>query len=184
MPRLTTFQNPEHTKEDLIAELEFHEEAERLIKGMYFGNWHTDDLGDEYPEQMCLIGCAASATARTREERIKLAHTSPTTLRRILEEHYGIPEAVSAFADMIFEHGEENEDKATHTYSSTDFAVKFIENIEEGVDLMEMFYPFLETIFHQFTKVQAETIMETFLQHVKIAKYEGANVRAIWGEEE
>ena len=184
MPRLTAFQNPEHTKEDLIAELEFHEEADRLIKGMYFGNWHTDDLGDEYPEQMCLIGCAASATARTREERIKLAHKSPMQLRRILEEHYGIPEAISAFADMIFEHGDHEEDKATHTYSSTDFAVKFVESIEEGVDLMGMFYPFLETIFHQLTTVQCENIMDAFLAHIKLAKHEQRVNSQVWGEEE
>ena len=62
--------------------------------------------------------------------------------------------------------------------------MKFIESIEEGVDLMGMFYPFLETIFHQLTTVQCENIMDAFLAHIKLAKHEQRVNSQVWGEEE
>lgn len=110
------------TKEEFVAELKKHQEADNFIKGTY---------GEKIDGQFkaCAVGCSLESIARIK--KIEMDTSDHSKYPELL----GIPEWLGRVEDTIFESLSESRSKS--------WPVEFSEAIPENVDLESVKAPFL-----------------------------------------
>src|SRR3972149_4523567 len=115
MKKLLTFHGDAKLKEDLLAEIMKHQQADRIVQGTYV-NDNKKDLW-----RGCNIGCAIKSLNDLKLTRFLLDDHS------IFPEQFGIPVIIALLSDFIFEDLSFQESKT--------FPYKFMSAIPVGVDI-------------------------------------------------
>lgn len=108
------------SKEEFVAEMRAHQEADRLMKGTYW----KEDLN-----KGCAVGCAIHSIAKIKHLQLNKSEHSN------YETHLGIPEWLARVEDTIFEGLPDERSKS--------WPLEFSEAINSGADLDKIKAPFL-----------------------------------------
>ncbi len=110
MNKLLAFHNDQKLKDDIVAEIKWHQDQYKIIQGTY---------GDK--RGYCAVGCAIHSLNTKRKKDYDFGDHS------VYETEFGIPKAIAHLEDKIFE-GLTEED-------SKEFPLRFMSAVPVGADL-------------------------------------------------